>query len=288
MSAFIVVTGGVTSYFSLLYVLPIVAATMLLSRRGGLMVAILSAVTVRAWSSPSTDCVAGIAGHPWPGTPVADLPPRSVALYTVALNIFGFFAVGWLSGSLAESLRRAGARLEQASSEIADLQAFNQHVIDSLTSGLVTTDYGAARADVQPRGRGDHGPPGARRSSAAVAEVLQLPAGVRRRRWHSDLDGARSRRADFQYRTAGRAPIEIGLSATHLLTPSGRAGFLFTFQDVTDIRRLERDARLSSGSRPSARWPPASRTRSATRSRRCPARSRCCGRSCRSATSRRS
>jgi len=33
-----------------------------------------------------------------------------------------------------------GARLELASTEIADLQALNQHVIDSLPSGLLTTD----------------------------------------------------------------------------------------------------------------------------------------------------
>ena len=29
-----------------------------------------------------------------------------------------------------------------------------------------------------------------------------------------------------------------------LTFPDGRTGFLFTFQDVTDVRRLERDARL--------------------------------------------
>ena len=34
----------------------------------------------------------------------------------------------------------SGARLERASSEIADLQALNQHVIDSLRSGLATSD----------------------------------------------------------------------------------------------------------------------------------------------------
>src|SRR5947208_731582 len=60
--------------------------------------------------------------------------------YTVALNVFGFFAAALLSGSLANSLRSAGARLEQASNQIADLQALNQHVIDSLPSGLATTD----------------------------------------------------------------------------------------------------------------------------------------------------
>ena len=35
-----------------------------------------------------------------------------------------------------------------------------------------------------------------------------------------------------------------GLSATHLETPGGRAGILITFQDVTDIKKLERDARM--------------------------------------------
>ena len=44
VSAFIYVTGGITSYFSSLYVLPIVAASTLQFRRGGLMVAALSAI----------------------------------------------------------------------------------------------------------------------------------------------------------------------------------------------------------------------------------------------------
>jgi two-component system sensor histidine kinase PilS (NtrC family) len=36
----------------------------------------------------------------------------------------------------------------------------------------------------------------------------------------------------------------MGLSAMHLVTPSGPAGFLFNFQDVTKIKKLERDARI--------------------------------------------
>jgi two-component system sensor histidine kinase PilS (NtrC family) len=40
----------------------------------------------------------------------------------------------------------------------------------------------------------------------------------------------------------GRHELEIGLSAAHLVTPGGRAGFLFTFQDVTFIKKFERDA----------------------------------------------
>src|SRR4249920_2177701 len=42
----------------------------------------------------------------------------------------------------------------------------------------------------------------------------------------------------------GGQHVEIGLSIAYLQTPGGRAGYLVTFQDVTDIKKLERDARL--------------------------------------------
>src|SRR5437667_10983907 len=44
VSAFIYFTGGITSYFSSLYVLPIIAASTVQFRRGGLLVATLSSV----------------------------------------------------------------------------------------------------------------------------------------------------------------------------------------------------------------------------------------------------
>ena len=44
VSAFIYFTGGVTSFFSSLYVLPIMAASTVQFRRGGLLVATLSAL----------------------------------------------------------------------------------------------------------------------------------------------------------------------------------------------------------------------------------------------------
>src|SRR5207245_5423619 len=42
----------------------------------------------------------------------------------------------------------------------------------------------------------------------------------------------------------GRSNMEMGLTATHLETPGGKAGFLFSFEDVTSIRKLERDAAI--------------------------------------------
>ena len=115
VSAFIYFTGGITSYFSSLYVLPIVAAQLVQFRRGGLLVATFSAVLYVGAGAGAVPSAAGYVHDALAGdSPV--LPPRSVAQYTVALNAFGFFAVALLSGSLADRLRAAGARLEQASS----------------------------------------------------------------------------------------------------------------------------------------------------------------------------
>src|SRR6185436_6086498 len=54
----------------------------------------------------------------------------------------------------------------------------------------------------------------------------------------------RSQRADHQYRWPDGRLMEIGVTVTTLSLPDGRSGYLFTFQDVTDVRRLERGARM--------------------------------------------
>jgi two-component system sensor histidine kinase PilS (NtrC family) len=172
------------------------------------------------------------------------LPPQIVAGYTVTLNVFGFFAVALLSGRLAEELRSTGARLDLASTEIADLQAFNQHVIDSLPSGLVTTDPRQRILTFNRAAAFITGVPSFSALGLPIADVLQLPPAVLQT-LGDDLDDGGARRQEFLYRTAdGRGEIVLGLSTTHLVTPGGRAGFLFSFQDVTKIKRLERDSAL--------------------------------------------
>jgi len=244
VSAFIYVTGGITSYFASLYVLPIVAASTVQFRRGGLLVAAFSALLYGGLVLAQYFAASHLLPHGWLFDEDLALPARSFARYTVALNVFGFFAVALLSGSLANSLRSAGARLEEASSEIADLQALNQHVIDSLPSGLVTTDP-AHRILTFNRGaeiitgltaRACVGRP--------IEEILQFPAAVIES-VGGDPKSRGARRHEFKYRTGdGRGDLEIGLTATHLETPRGRAGLLFTFQDVTNIRKLERDSAI--------------------------------------------
>lgn len=240
VTGFIAVTGGITSYFSLLYVLPIIAAAWLLRRRGAMTAAALSSALYAALAFAQYQVPPAGSG-PWISSPAA-LPPGRVGLYLVGINVLAFLAVGALSGSLADRLRHAGARLERASTEIANLQAFNQDIINSLTGGLLTTDITGRilsfnRAAEAITGQGADAVIG-----RDVGEVLHLPDDVRRL-IARDLDGARSHRRDFLYPAPSGRTVELGMAAAHLLTPGGKLGFLITFQDITDIKRLERDAR---------------------------------------------
>jgi two-component system sensor histidine kinase PilS (NtrC family) len=51
-------------------------------------------------------------------------------------------------------------------------------------------------------------------------------------------------RIDLNYQTADGRTINVGVSTSRLVFPNGHAGYLFTFQDVTEVKRLERDGRL--------------------------------------------
>src|SRR5258708_21133473 len=239
VSAFIYFTGGITSYFTSLYVLPIVAGSTVQFRRGGLLVATLSTALYIGLVVAQYMVASGLLNDPWLTRYALALPGQSVARYTVALNVFGFFAVAFLSGSLADSLQSAGARLQQASTQIADLQALNQHVIDSLPSGLITTDPSDRvltfnRAAEQITGVSFQAAVG-----RPIGEVLQLPAPVRETIQHG-LRETGMRRHEFWFRPTDGRRVEVGLSATHLETPRGRGGFLFTVQDVTKIKKLAR------------------------------------------------
>src|SRR3954470_1138983 len=244
VSAFIYITGGITSYFTSLYVLRVIAASTIQFRRGGLMVATLSAVLYAGLVLAQYLAASGLRTDPWLISMSVVLPPVSVARYTAALNMFGFFAVALLSGSLANSLRSAGVQLEQASSEIADLQALNQHVIDSLPSGLATTDPAHRILTFNRGAEAITGVPFRDAVGRPVDEVLQLPPVVMHSVQH-ELRVKGARRHEFRYRPSdGRSEREIGLTATYLETPGGRAGLIFTFQDVTAIKKMERDSAI--------------------------------------------
>ena len=239
VSAIVHLTGGVTSYFASLYTLPIIAASTVRSWRGGVMVSAVSslmyaALVVAQYEAPGLLPL---------GAPPDALPALRVAVFTVGLNVFGFMAVAALSGYLAEGLRRTGAQLARASSQLEDLQAFNQHVIDSLTSGLTTSDmagriltFNRAAETITSLAASDV-------VGRQIEEIMQLPE-VFRSLFAAGATPSGTQRHEFGYRRWDGREILMGMTSAPLITPRGESGFLFTFQDVTELKKRDREARV--------------------------------------------
>jgi two-component system sensor histidine kinase PilS (NtrC family) len=239
VSACIHLTGGITSNFSSLYVLPIVAASTVRGRRGAIQVAALTATLyVGVVTAQYLDVVVLPGG--WRPV-VTILPTLVLAQYTVVVHLGGLLAVALLSGSLAERLRSARAGLEDASYEIADLRAFNEHVIDSLTAGLVTTDAALHIVTFNRAAARIVGKAPEEVAGMDVRSVLQL--GPEHRDAMPAL-AAGHRRIEVPFQPASGEPLDLGLTVTTLQFPEGTTGFLIVFQDITEFKRLERDARL--------------------------------------------
>jgi two-component system sensor histidine kinase PilS (NtrC family) len=239
VTALVHMTNGVSSYFTSLYALPIIAASTIQSQRSGMLVGVLSSlmyagvVSAQYFGTPALPVVAGVDYR----------PEGRVALFIVGLNIFGFMAVAALSGYLAERLRRTGAALEQTSIQLADLQAFSEHVISSLSGGLATTDIEGRIISFNKAAAEITGVSALDAVDEPAADVLQLP------REFQKMFGMREGRpklprVEYLFKCPGGREIELGISTAILRTPRGEVGFVFTFQDVTESLRQEREARI--------------------------------------------
>jgi two-component system sensor histidine kinase PilS (NtrC family) len=239
VSALVYLTGGINSYFASLYALPIIAASAVRSWRGGMLIwtaasALYAGLVLFQYAAP---------GSPFPLPAFEVLPADRVALYRVGFNVFGLFVIAALTGYLAERLQRADAQLQRASSELADMQAFSRHIVDSLASGLVTADTGGAIITFNRTAETITGVPAAEAAGRAAAAVLQLPpalAGL----FGPAEERPRRTRVEYLYTRHDGRQIEVGLSAAPLMTPRGQTGFILTFQVVTESRKLEREARV--------------------------------------------
>lgn len=235
-------TGGIDSNFAVLYFLSIIAGSIILYRKGGLVAAATASFLFGLLVELQYLGVLHKLAR-WEYRYVPQLPYQ-VVYYRIALNGFGFFTVALLTSYLSESLRKTGRELERTSDHLADLQAFNQTVIGSLTSGLMTTDLDGRVNFFNSSAENIFGLSAARAVGKTLPELLNERPDFMER-VTSVLEGRRYFRMDGAYLNSRGEEIYLGMNISYLLfRGERRSGFLITFQDLTEIRRLEREVQL--------------------------------------------
>jgi len=230
MTALVYVTGGHESYFISLYPLAIIVASILFSRKGTFLVAGFSFVMLGA--------LVELAFYDKiPRT--AQFMPGARALQTWLLsNLLGFLAVAYLSGLLAQTLRRKGIELEEKRGELQDLQVFNNDIIHSMRGGLITTDLEGRILLLNRTGEEITGYRFEQVRGRRLPEMFPdfwLPGQT------ADV-GKIQPRKEIDLRTAQGQQRFLGISVSPLRTGEGESsGYVFNFQDLTDFKRLEQE-----------------------------------------------
>jgi two-component system sensor histidine kinase PilS (NtrC family) len=223
-------TGGQDSYFLSLYLLVILMSSVLFSRRGAFLVAGMSFVLL-GWVIELM--YYGVIARTSNSMPAA----RSLGFW-LASNLFAFCAVAYLGSLLSQTLRTKGVELAEKSEELKDLQAFNQDIIESMRGGLLTTDLNGKILLMNRAG----------------AEIAGLGFGLLRGEqvenvlpgfWPVELDEQGSPvalRKEIEFHTPDGATRYVGLSVSPLrLAQNQTSGYVFNFQDLTELKRLERE-----------------------------------------------
>ena len=223
-------TGMQDSYFVSLYLLAILMASVLFSRRGVFIVAGFAFVLLGG-------ALELISYGVFPRT-ANSMPTLRMLDSWLASNFFAFFAVAYLGSLLAQTLRKKGVELEAKSEELKDLQTFNQDIIESMRGGLLTTDM-EGRILVMNR---------------AGAEITGSVLGLHRGEKISDMipgfwpvehdaqGNPLAARKEIEYKTGDGVTRFLGLSISPLRTAQNQnMGFVYNFQDLTELKRLERE-----------------------------------------------
>jgi two-component system, NtrC family, sensor histidine kinase PilS len=226
--------GGASSPFSLLYLIVIAVASTLLRRRAGLAVASAAFLLYGGM-------IVGLAlGWIHPATPAQEAVSGWRLGYNLAVHGFGFYAVALLTYYLAHNVTRAERALEEKSEHLADLQVVHRDVIQSISSGLLTTDLegtvtSANLAGLEILGREEAELAGApiQRSGLFSAEQWReaTAASEQTGKMRSEVELARGKEVRY-----------IGFSISRL--QGHHRGYIVIFQDLTRWRRIQEELRI--------------------------------------------
>jgi|KBSSwiStaDraftv2_1062776.scaffolds.fasta_scaffold03612_9 two-component system sensor histidine kinase PilS (NtrC family) len=228
VSLLVYVTGGVDSSLNFLYPLVIVVATILLSRRGAVLAAALAFILYAAVLELSYFQVIPSYAVTHPGL-------RSLQ-GIIFVNLFGYAAIAFLAALLTSKLRQVDSRLKYTSGALESLQALHENIIRSTSNGLITTGLDGRIALVNPSAEKLLEREESELVGQPLAALFQDPLpqpenGIA----HGEVRFV----APNEYRRTFRV-ITSELEGAE----SGIFGYVYTLDDLTQIRRLEREVRV--------------------------------------------
>lgn len=239
----IVRLGDAGQSFSILYFVVISVASVLLRRSAGIVIATLASLCVTAmmWT-PSWAVLESLQRV----LSLEDSPLAKVSLpmriYSQSIHLAGFYAVAILTSYLARNITRVEERLRAKQIDLAYLEVVHRDIIQSISSGLVTTDLNGTVTSLNRSAEKIF----ERRAEDVIGVHITETGIFGQSRWRelneASTDGAT--RTELSWRKGDRSAY-LGLTLSHLRDGDNeRRGYIVVVEDLTQERQLREQLRL--------------------------------------------
>ncbi len=230
--------GGITSPFSMLYLVVIMVSAVILQRRTALTIAGLAYILYATiLTALARNWIPALSPLP------TDLELSFRISYNLAVHLFGFYAVAILTSYLGESASRAEEELAEKTGSLANLEIFHRDVIQSISSGLISTDLDANVTSVNRAALEILGTTETALVGKPIAESGLFSSGE----WAaaaSEKSPERLTRSELVVER-GSERLPIGFTVTRLTDAHDvPTGWIVVFQDLSQWRRLQEELRL--------------------------------------------
>jgi two-component system, NtrC family, sensor histidine kinase PilS len=231
-------TGDISSPYAAAYILVISAASIFLGPRGALITCV---GCVLAFTVITLATAAG-----WI-PPLAHDPENALtakAVQAIGINDIAFLVVGLLAARLADRQARSDVQLIEATQSLATLRALHERIVESIRSGVVTTDlegriftFNSAAEEITGY-----------KATEVRGQDASIFFGELQDRIERSMSAAQagepSPRFEAYCLTSDGLRLRLGFSIFPLFSETGETtGLVITFQDLTEVRSLEEAAR---------------------------------------------
>ena len=247
VTAIIYSTGGIDSIFSFLYILTIINGSIILYRKGGMIIASSSSILYGLLLDLHYYNII----NPFGGRLILGSGyPEFNIIYIIVVNISAFYLVAFLSSYLSEQTRRSRVELKAKEDDIVKLEALNEWIIRSITSGLITMDgqgriifFNPAAEDIFNVKAGE-----------VIGEKMLDILPFLKNYLEKNLEVTKQENKhpagfiDLKYSRHGGDDLSLRLFISPLRIPNGdQKGHILFFQDITEMRRIEEEMKKVEG-----------------------------------------
>jgi two-component system sensor histidine kinase PilS (NtrC family) len=232
----IYVTGSIASVFSFLYLVVIVYASILLYKKGSLIMATLCSTQYGVMIGLEYDGI--LKPFYTPASLSIEGCEESYVLYKIIMTVVACFLVAFLCSWLAQQSLRTEKELKAKQKDLEQLEAINASIVHSMDSGLLTL---TSAGMITSFNRAAEMITGFSREEVLGKPLSNIFPDVVQRVVSSDAPlNKKPRRYDVEFKKKDGTPGYLGFSTSSLKEPDGRSvGKLLIFQDLTAFKNME-------------------------------------------------